>query len=226
MNIGRREPAIVIGGVPRIDFLPPEIKAKKEGRRTRRYLTAAVGCVAVLCLIAYVCATTLAADAQSDLADAQQRSQILLTQQGEFIEVRAIASEVATAGDALKVGSATEILWFPYLQQVHSTLPAGMAVTTFAVDSQSALEATPLPSTLLQGPRVATIGLTATSPGYAEIEVWLTNLRSLTGFADATVSSIALEEGTYVAMVTLNVNADAFERRFFEASAAPTDTEE
>ncbi|MHA6693289.1 hypothetical protein [Homoserinimonas sp. A520] len=207
---------IIVGGEPRIDFLPPEIKAAKQARKSRRVLLALVVLVMVLCAGGYVFATTLALQSQERLAAEQSRTQELLQEQLKYSDARAAANQLAVVEDARLVGSAAEVLWREYLAAVQGTVPAGVSITTFTVDSVSAFEVPPELTVPLQTKRVASLSLSAASPGLAEIDQWMVALRGLRGYADSTVTSITLQEGVYMANVVLNVNADAFERRFFE----------
>lgn len=220
MALKRETAGIVVGAQPRVDLLPPEIKARKEGRRRQRSLVTLVIVIAVICAGSVAFATMLAAQSQSLLAQEQARTQQLLEDQRQYAEARTAANLLAAAKNARLVGSATEIFWREYLAEVQGTLPRGVSITRFGVDSISTLESAPVLSAPLQEARVATLSLTATSPGLPQIDRWLVNLRSLRGHADSTVSSITLTEDVYTATVTLNINTDAFERRFFEAEPA------
>lgn len=206
---------IIVGGEPRIDLLPPEIKAAKQARKSRGLLGTLVIAVLLLCGGGYVFATSLAIQSQDMLVAEQTRTEMLLQEQLKYADARAAANQLAAAKDARLVASATEILWREYLVSIQGTLPESMVITAFVVDSISAYEVVPEVTVPLQKDRVATLSLTASSPDLVQIDQWLVALRALRGHADSTVTAITLQEGVYVANVTLNVNADAFEKRFF-----------
>lgn len=227
IGVKRDAAVIVVGGQPRVDLLPPEIKARKEGRKKLRSLAGVVLFALALCAAGILFATSLAVQSQSQLAEEQARTQSLLQEQLKYAEARSAASLLDAATNARLVGSATEILWREYLADVQGTLPEGVSITTFAVDSLSALDSAPELSVPLQQARVASLTFTTASPGLPEIVQWLVNLRGLPGHADSTVTSITQADGVYTANVTLNVNTAAFEKRFFEdvVPAAETSTE-
>jgi hypothetical protein len=210
---------LVVGGEPRIDFLPPEVKAGKKARKTRRSLAVLVVLVLVACAGGYVFATSLAVQSQLKLAAEQAVTQQLLSEQAEYAEARTVANQLASTMNARLVGSATEIEWRNYLTSLQASLPSGVVIQTFAIDSQSALESAPVPSILLQQPRVAAITFTASAPSLPKIDQLLVRLRGLTGFADAAATTISLDGDTYFVDVILNVNSDALEKRHFAAEA-------
>ena len=229
MNLRHDTSAPVVGGEPRIDFLPPEIKARKQAKKTRRSLAALVILVAALCGTGFVLSFGLATKSQELLEDEQQQTQLLLQEQLQYAETRSTSRLLTLTEDARLVAASTEILWRKYLIDVQGILPTGVSISTFSVDSLSATDARPVLSVPLQEPRVATLSFTAISPEFGGIEALLVNVRGLTGFADGTVSGIVLEDGHYAATVTVNINSDAFEKRFStaaESQDASTEEEE
>jgi len=216
MSARNNSAGIIVGGEPRIDLLPPEIKAAKQAGKSRRLLGTLVILVVLLCGGGYAFATSLAIQSQERLVAEQARTEQLLQEQLQYAEARAAANQLAAAEDARLVASSTEILWREYLASIQGTLPEGVVITAYTVDSISAYEVAPELTVPLQQARVATLSLTASSPGLVQIDQWLVALRALRGHADSTVTAITLQEGgVYTANVTLNVNADAFEKRFF-----------
>lgn len=207
---------LVIGGEPRIDFLPPEVKAGKHARRTRRILGALVIVVLIACAGGYVFATALAVQSQLALASEQAKTAALLSEQAKYTEARTVGSLIDAAQDARLVGTAREILWQAHLAQLRDTLPSRMAIIKIDVDSISAIETVPVASVPLQTERVATISIKASAPNLSSTSVWLDNLRDVRGFADVWASPARWEADHYEVEVKLNINASAFEKRFFE----------
>jgi hypothetical protein len=218
-----KDVGLVIGGEPRIDFLPPEVKAGKQARKTRRSMGALVLLIVVVCAAGYVFATSLAVQAQIELASAQAETHRLIQQQGEFSEVRTVTGQLTSTANARLVGSANEVMWQAYLAQVVAVLPADTVLDGYTVTSQSATEPAPVSEIPLQGARIATVDFVALFPTLDRAEAVLKNLEALPGFADAWVTSVELmDDGTYTASFSLNVNSEVVERRFF---AAPVETD-
>ncbi len=220
---------LVVGGIPRIDLLPPEVRARLRSRTVRRGLGVLVVAVVVATGAGTALAMLNAAASASALAAEQARTQDLLAQQLEYVEVTQLANAKAGIEQALLVGSSTEILWPAYMEAIGSTLPPGTAITSINVTSSSPITLVPQPALPLQVPRVATVVLAVSAPDLATVSAWISRLPDLPGFADATLASITPGEGGVIANVTLNVTDAAFANRFIETpedADADTTTDE
>ncbi len=217
---------LTIGGEPRIDFLPPEVKAGKEARRTRRSMTALVLVVVAACVAGYVFSTTLAGQAQAELSAAQDRTHALIQEQGEYNEVRTITGQLAASANARLVGSANEIMWASYMQSLVGVLPSGSTITKYTVDSPAFNGGLSASDTPLQGPSLATVKFVATFPSISAAKSALKNLETLDGYARAWVTPISREDdGKYSADFTLAVSTDVLELRFFADAEEPDASE-
>jgi Tfp pilus assembly protein PilN len=207
---------VVVGGEPRIDFLPPEIKRKKQGRRRIRGLILLIAAVAVLCVGAYAGISGVAIANQALLATEQDRTLALLAQQGQFSEARSAAQTVETAQSARLVASAPEILWREQLAALQSTLPEGAAITQLVVTSQSATS----PGVSADGVQTQALSslltVSATFPSVDAVALWLDTLPLLPGFATAWASPIADAEGLYEVQATIGLDREAFAARFLQ----------
>ena len=228
---GRTAPASsrsrsIVGGAPRVDLLPPEIRLKRAQLRTRRTLRLALFGVFVVVVAACVGTLAWSSLAAANLAAAQAQHTTLLSQQTAYSEATNVKGSIGLIKAGQIVGDSTEIDWQGYLVDVSKTLPAGMTIDT--VDIQSATPmATYVQSVVpLQGSRVATLTFTVNMPTADSIPLWLDGLQTLTGFVDATPSDASLVDGHYTATVLLHIDTDAFANRFSspapDASATPT----
>jgi len=218
---------LVIGGEPRIDFLPLEVKQRKANRRSRRSLVFLVLLVIVICIGGYVAAAGLAAQSQAELDAARAQTQVLLQQQGEYAIAQTTATEIEAANGAKLVGTATEVLWKEYLAELKEAMPKGTKVIQFNVDSLNVLELEPVVTIPLEQPRVGTISFSVTAPSLARLDELTINLKEMTGFSDATVIVASTDPDkpatSYTTNVTLHFNAGAYERRFFPQADTPTE---
>lgn len=207
---------LILGGPPRVDLLPPEVRARRRARAHRRSLLLGVAGAVVLTMLGIGAASLLSLQAQSQLQAEQQRTTRILTEQGKYVGVRTIQQRMTIVQAAQEVGASTEIDWKAYLDSIQATLPANVTVTTVTVDSATPLAIYQQATAPLQGGRVATISFTATTPSFPELPVWLTALRTLPGYADAAPDSATLDttSGTYTVSITMHVNAEAFDDRF------------
>jgi Tfp pilus assembly protein PilN len=208
---------LIIGGEPRADLLPPEVKAGLRGKALQRGLLIAVLAVVLLVAGGVGVATWQAMQGQSTLLAAQSRTAELLTEQGKYLQVRQVQDAVKTTIAAQQVGGSTEIDWKDYLQRVRALLPDDVAIDSVTIDAATPLAPYGPATAPLQDARVATLVLLVTSPALPEVPDWLRGLRGLPGFADATPSAITrTESGAYQVSVTLHINDEAYSGRFAE----------
>ena len=219
---------LVVGGIPRIDLLPPEVRARLRSRTLRRGLGVLVVAVVLATGAGTALAVLNAAASAGALTAEQERSQQLLAQQLEFVEVTKLANAKAGIEQAQLVGASTEILWPAYIDAIRATLPPGAAIGTLTVTASSPITLVAQPALPLQLPRVATVQLTVDAADLATVSAWIAQLPALPGFADATLTSIERTEAGVKANVTINVTDAAFANRFVELPAeddAETETD-
>jgi hypothetical protein len=208
--------AIVLGGQPRADFMPPEIHTKRAQLRTRRGLRVALFFVVVLTIAGCAGAWALSVVAQTQLALAQDQVQALAIEQDSYVQVREVQDTVRLIHAGQQVGVSTEIDWKSYLVELQATLPPGVVIDTVGIESSTPLAEYSQSSTPLQGQRVATLTFTATSATLPDVPKWLDGLATLTGFVDAVPGSVSLDGEVYRANVLMHINSDAFSHRFAE----------
>lgn len=207
---------LIVGGEPRVDLLPPEVKAQRKAAGMRRRLVLAVVAVALLAIAGTLGARAFAGQSAERLSAAQSDAARLLAQQRSYRDVVGVQNDVALAAAAQQVGGSTEIDWQAYLDQIQGTLPSGVTITSVSVDSSSPLAAYAQPTVPLQGARVASITFSALSSSIPQVPEWLVALRALPGAADALPGSVSYDttSHSYTATVTMHVNAAAFDHRF------------
>ncbi len=212
----RKTTPLDVGGVPRVDLLPPEVKAARRARSTRRMLLYGIVGVAVVMALAVGGSAVVAGQAQTDLINAQAETQSLLSQQQKYIEVKKVQDQVKLVTAGQEVGASTEIQWKDYLDKVQATLPANVAIQGVTIESSTPLAVFPQATVPLQGPRVATVTFDVSSPVLPQLPQWLDSLSALPGFADATPDSVTFDKSTnlYTAKITMHVGSKAFDNRF------------
>ncbi|MGO4691325.1 hypothetical protein [Glaciibacter sp. 2TAF33] len=211
-----KDDTLVVGGEPRVDLLPLEVRKERKAKVMRRRLGLGVVGVLLLMVLAAGGATLLSAQAQLRLLVEQSRTAELLAEQGKYIEVRKVQDQVGLVQAAQQVGVSTEIDWKKYLEAVQATLPASVTIDAVTVDSASPLAIYDQPTAPLQGSRVATMSFTAKSATLPDVPTWLTALATLPGYADALPGSVNLDAttGEYTVNITMHVNDAAFSKRF------------
>ncbi len=192
-----------------------------------------VGVIAALGLTAgaYVLSLSVATAAQVALEREQGRSIELLDAQGEFSEVRTVTQTAELIAAAQQAGALTEIQWRPFVAAVQATLPSGVTIVEFSINSASPTTSLPQPDSPLLASRSATIIFTAESPDLPNVRAWLDNLTQIPGYTDATPGAVRLNDGTglYEATITMGVSDLARSGRFApidENGSADADTQD
>lgn len=214
--IGRSATGEVIGGVPRVDLMPPEVAQRRLDRRRQSW--SIVGLIVVLGLVAVGTALAAFANtiAQADLVSAQAQTGVLLAQQQEYSEVSELRSSIALAEQATVAGTASEVLWLDVQRELLSVLPTGASVTTMAGTSDVPWTTAMLPAGPLREPRVATFAFNVTTSTLPEMAQYLRALEGLEIVADVTADSTQISVG-YMTMMTVNIDPVALSLRFTEA---------
>ena len=205
--MSRREVAgFAVGASPRVDLLPPEVRAGQQDRKVRRWFILGALLALVVVVGGYALATVVAVQAQSALDQAQARTDDLLAQQQQYAEVRDVKRQLDVAGAASRVGSSTEIDWADYARKIMAELPAGVGMVSMNADSATPLAAFPQATAPLQPARIAELVLTASSPTLPNISDWLDGLHTIPGVADVTTRTIVAPDGTYLVDLTVHLD--------------------
>lgn len=225
--------ALRLGGVPRADLLPASARdAIKRRPIVRRLILGVIGIVVVVAL-AVAAATAYAITSQLQLDAERQRTESLLAQQLEFAEARAIDAAVTETTQSRIAATSAEIDWEKLLAEVRATLPPGVLLVSVdgeltAPDSVGAAggdgggaegEGEPL-----RQDSISSIRINATSPSVPDVEAWLDDLESVTGFAGIAppVSVIGSEGASYTVTIEFLLNTEAYLGRY----APETETNE
>ncbi|GAB3028552.1 hypothetical protein GCM10027052_00110 [Parafrigoribacterium mesophilum] len=234
--LGNKETRLVLGGVPRVDLLPPEVGLSAKARVLHRGLSLMVVAAMVVVGAGYAAASLNAANSNAQLATATARTQSLLAQQQKYVEVRKVTKELALTTAGRQVGSSTEINWQEYFNSVQASLPSGTTIVTFDSSSSTPMLALQQPTVPLQGERVAELSFEAETASLPDVPAWLNALAKLKGFVDASPNSVSLTDGVYKVGVKMHVNEQALANRYASdavkspeknndsANTAPSDT--
>lgn len=212
--------ALVVGGAPRANLLPPEIILKRTQLKTRRGLRVGVLFVAIAVAAGCLGSVAFATAAQVQLGTATATRDALVLKQTEYTEVTQVIGTIETIGAGQQVGASTEIAWKNYLTSLQATLPAGVTLESVQITSGTPMSAFGQATGPLQGDRVASLQLSATSSTFFSIPDWLRSLATLEGYVDANPGSVTNTGTAYTAEILLHINADAFSLRYDPATVA------
>jgi Tfp pilus assembly protein PilN len=207
---------LVVGGEPRADLLPPELRQYSKARALRRRLWLGVAALGLVMILGTGAAALQAMQMQSNLKAEQSRTAALVVEQRKYGTVRSVQQEVSLVKAAQQVGTSTEIDWQKYLSEVQTTLPAKVTLTSVTIDAGSPLQVISQATAPLQGARVASLSFAATSATLPQVPAWLDSLTGLPGYADASLGSVTQDgaSGAYTVAITMHINEAAFTNRF------------
>jgi len=221
MSGDKNSQRLVVGGVPRADLLPPEIKQDKVAGRQRSNLIAGLVLVVFLVVVAYGISTFLAIGANASLEAAQKRSSDLLAEQAEYSEVRELQAQLSAAQASLLVASAPEVDWSPFLADFYATLPAGSIIKNVTVTPPGTVAVT---SPLYDG-GIVEIVAEVTMPTVPDNAAWMGRLQTLPGFTDWSPTTIADDNAAFKVTVTIHLGQDALWARYFPGDENEADAD-
>ncbi|WP_426516256.1 hypothetical protein ACPPVQ_16730 [Diaminobutyricibacter sp. McL0618] len=206
---------VLIGAEPRVDLLPPEVRASRKRDALARQLVVWLVIVIVIVVAAIAGSAFFALKSQEALTAEQAKTQSLLLQEQKYSVVNEVQSQIQLTQAGQQIGASTEIDWNTFLNKAKGTIPANVTLTAVTVDSASPLTAYPQSAVPLQASRVATVTLTVTSKSLPDLPLWLSALATLPGVADTAPGGITLASaGEYNATATIHLNESAFDGRF------------
>lgn len=215
MASNRSDQRIIVGGVPRAELIPPELKLEEKARAQRRLLGLVLVLVIAVVGGAYFYSAIVAEASRQRLQAANNYSDELLAEQTKYIDARKLAAQVTASEDARQVGMAEEIDWNDYLSRISLTVfTLGGTIGGFDLEASTPLAPATPPSAALENPRIATVNLTVSLPAYVNSADWLDSLELLPGFADASITGIAQEGAGYTITAVLHINDGALTNRF------------
>lgn len=213
---GTRDSTLVLGGVPRADLLPQEVRDAQRGKALIRKLLAALVGIVLIVLGGYAYGTVRSVTASAMLEVERARTNELLAEQLTYADARRVDTQITDAIIAREAGMATEIDWESYLREIDATTPTGIELTSITIDSISPAESSVVPEAPLQDESVATLTINATSLTVPDVETWLDELEALTGFAGVAppVTVSGTEQAGFIVAIQVQVNDQAFAGRF------------
>ena len=218
----KAKPGLIIGGEPRANLLPVEVRAEFREGNLRRILTFALIGVVVVVGAGLGGTLLLANSASSALAAEQATTANLLAQQVKYIEVRQITKSINQLDSASEVATTFEVDWKAFMDSVSGVLPGGVAISSFMVDSATPLTPYAQSTLPLQKSRVATLSVTVSTSVIPDAQALMDSLAQVKGVAD--VSLTAINEGSddtgYSVTVVVHVNEDALSARSIAGAEA------
>ncbi len=209
---------LVLGGEPRVELLPPEVKLRERHRDTRRLLVLLVILAVVVAGAGITGAYWRSFQAEAALAVAQSRTVELLAEQSRYTDAAALAATVDSVRQARADAASSEVLWQDVTEQIRTHLPEGVELDVAVMLSRLPW-AEPLDVTgALREPRVAQASLILVSDTVPDPIDLARALSRIDGYADSSVDMVewVKDHNHYHTMISLNLNEEALSHRFAE----------
>jgi len=203
-----------MGGEPRVDLMPPILADRARARGVRRWLVLIVALAVLVVAVGYLLAGQRATQAQNDLVAAQTETLALLAQRSQYTDVTAAAGALAAIDSGSRFAVSTEVLWADLYDQIDARLPDGASLAEVTLIGRAPWDAASVPESPLRAPREATVTLTVVTLTVPDASDMVSRLGDVTGFVDATPTTVELANGVYRTEIVLNVGAEALSGRF------------
>lgn len=209
----------VLGGLPQVNLLPPEVRAARGLRNLKRLLAVVLVVVLGLCVAVFALAKLSQSAANDELATAKKETARLQTEQAKYAEVPRVLTALANAQSAVKIGMSTDVSWSSYYAAITAVLPQDVSIDVLTTTAGTPMTAPSGAANPLQKTPVGQIQFTGRSTTVPNTAAWIDALNSIPGFSDAWASNAAITESPsktvyYDVQVSVQVTSDAFSHRF------------
>ncbi len=210
----RDQGALVYGGIPRANLMPPEVALRRKESARRRGLIVLAGAVVAVTVAGVVGSYLYAGAAEQRLADERRTTEQLLATQLEYVEVTQVRSQLQSVADVRAQLASVEVLWREQLTPYLAVLTPTEVVESLLFESDSPAEPVIGVTGPLRSPRVATVTLVILTTEPPTPQRWYRAWEQLDTFADASIDSVTLLQRGYETTITINLNDVALSQRF------------
>ncbi|MBH0082528.1 fimbrial assembly protein [Salinibacterium sp. SWN167] len=211
----RKELKVPTAYPPYVNLLPPEVGQKKAAARARgRAIFVAIIAIGVV-VLASAGMNLYALQRYLALENARSLTQSLLTQQGEYNDVRVASQMVQSTQSARIFALSTEISLNSIVLGLNKLLPSASAVVSYSFETSTPLQAYGESTSVLDPLRIGQLAMEVNFPSVSDVDKWVRAAQNVDGVTDATLVTVEMEEdGSYTAAVIIFVNDEALLHRF------------
>lgn len=208
---------------PQVNLLPPEIRASRALRSTKRLLLISLIGVLALAVAGWGASMMQVSAAEAELQREQDETRRLLAEQQQYSEVPAVLGALDSARTARQLGTSTEVFWDEYLLLLMLTAPADVTFSSIAVSGATPMQPPPAPSHPLQSQSTFRLDFSGGSATLPDTAAWMDALEGIEEFQDAQVFSMSITEGTtppwegrsyYEVTGSVQITSEALANRF------------
>lgn len=209
---------VLRGTLPQVNLLPPEVRAARGLRKTKRLLGLSLILVLVLCVAAYGVALVSQRGASGEVVEAQADTARLQTEEAQYAKVGTVLGALGTAQGAVQAGMSTDVQWRSYVDAITAVLPENVSFDSFTVGVATPMSPPAAATSALAVPSVGQVMFSARASTVPDTAAWVDALNGVPGFADAWVSSVSAtsdDKGDYyIVSGIVQVTDKAFSHRF------------
>lgn len=225
MASNRSKNSFAYGAPPRANFLPPKVKPKLSlEKRSENTLSRYVIYMFALCFSIYLWMSVTAFTGSQAITDSRIRIIEIKSEKASFTEVRELDSELSRSKKAYGIANYPNVMWRPIADQLFASLPAGGNFVQLDIRSLASGENLGTDSGLVKSATaIASLEMQVNMPTLDAIELWLNNLKKVSGYSSAKLKSVSLANAKYVAQVTMDLDQSVMVG-VISPSALPTQT--
>ncbi|MBH0109746.1 fimbrial assembly protein [Salinibacterium sp. NG22] len=219
----RKELKVPTAYPPYVNLLPPEVGQKKAAARARgRAIFVAIIAIGVV-ILASVGMNLYALQRYLALENARSLTQSLLTQQGEYNDVRVAGQMVQSATNARIFATSTEVSVEDIITALGKNIPdSAPGIISYSFETATPLQAFGAGISVLEPERIAQFAMEISFATIADADKWLRSTPDVEGVFDATlVDAESAEDGTVTVNVVIYLDDEALVHRFDEVELDP-----
>ncbi|GHD80257.1 hypothetical protein CLV85_0683 [Salinibacterium amurskyense] len=218
----RKELKVPTAYPPYVNLLPPEVGQKKQAARARgRAIFVAIVAIGVV-ILASVGMNLYALQRYLALENARALTQTLITQQGEYNDVRVAGQMVQSATSARIFATSTEVSVRDMFNALGKKLPSGAVVVSYSFETATPLLEFGAATSTVEPQRNAQFAMEINFANIAASDKWLRSVPSIDGVSDATlVAANYQDDGTYTVDVVVYLDENALVHRFDGVETEP-----
>jgi hypothetical protein len=218
--MARNESASVltVGGIPRVDLMPPAELERRNRRALLRRWGVALLATALVTVLVIGGAFAMRTFAEGRLATERARTDALIAEIASLSDVGATVSALADLESYREEALRADLDWSPLFDSLEATLPEGVTVIGFDITAGAGAEAEDPASAL-----GASVLITFAGPAPFDIVPAVRGVRQVPSVLFAEGSGARFDEGKsrYIAELTVGTDQDVYSGRF-----APDDEED
>lgn len=219
----RKELKVPTAYPPYVNLLPPEVGQKKQAARARgRAIFVAIVAIGVV-ILASAGMNLYALQRYLALENARSLTQTLITQQGEYNDVRVADQMVKSATSAQMFALSTEVSVDDIITALGNKIPDSAAgIISYSFETATPLQSFGAGVSVLEPERIAQFAMEISFSSVAEADKWLRSTTDVTGVIDGTLVSAENEgDGSFTVNVIIYIDETALVHRFdgFETDA-------